>query len=269
MPNRILKESICSSEDIDKLTYFEESVFYRIIVNCDDYGRFDARPNYLKNMLFRTRENVTRRSIEEALKKLALIGLVKLYVAEGKQLLYLPKWESHQQIRSKKSKFPAPDSNGYQMISDDINGYQMISDDSICPRNPIQSESNPNPNPNPTRARDGGDIFANHCFSESIKNAVEDWLKYKAEKKQKYKDTGLRSLLTQISNKLKEFSDEQVIYAIAESMACNYQGIVWDKALGAWEKNKGNASGLSPPRRNESAISKYVREELSKIHDEE
>jgi hypothetical protein len=49
-------------------------------------------------------------------------------------------WDKHQQIRAKKSKYPAPDEICNQMISNDIK----------CSRNPIQSESNPNPNPNPS-----------------------------------------------------------------------------------------------------------------------
>ena len=50
--NRIIKESICASDTIDQLTYFEEVFFYRLIVNCDDYGRFDARLPILKARLF-------------------------------------------------------------------------------------------------------------------------------------------------------------------------------------------------------------------------
>ena len=58
MPNRILKESICVSDDIDGLSWFEEVVFYRLLVNCDDYGRFDGRPAVLKNRLFPLKESV-------------------------------------------------------------------------------------------------------------------------------------------------------------------------------------------------------------------
>ena len=32
MPNRIIKESICRSEEIDSLSWFEEVLFYRLIV---------------------------------------------------------------------------------------------------------------------------------------------------------------------------------------------------------------------------------------------
>ena len=59
MPNRILKESICTSDQIDALTWFDEVVWYRLIVNCDDYGRMDGRPAVLKSRLFPLKGNVT------------------------------------------------------------------------------------------------------------------------------------------------------------------------------------------------------------------
>jgi len=136
MPNRIIKESICTSDTIDQLTWFEEVFFCRLIVNCDDYGRFDARPAILKARLFPLK-SVTEKQIIDALNKLSTVGIVALYEYDGRPYLQLVTWEKHQQIRAKKSKYPAPDEICNQMISNDIK----------CSRNPIQSESNPNPNP--------------------------------------------------------------------------------------------------------------------------
>lgn len=108
MPNRILKESICVSDDVDKLSWFEEVLFYRLIVNCDDYGRFDGRAAIIKNRLFPLKENLTVKAVSEAISKLASAGLVALYVFEGKPYLYLPGWNHHQNVRAKKSKYPEP-----------------------------------------------------------------------------------------------------------------------------------------------------------------
>ena len=74
MPNRILKESICTSDSIDRLSWFEEVVFYRLIVNCDDYGRFDGRVALIKNKLFPLKESVTFKAVEDAINKLATVG---------------------------------------------------------------------------------------------------------------------------------------------------------------------------------------------------
>ena len=158
MPNRLIKESVCTSENVDQLTAFQETFFYRLIVNCDDYGRMDARPQILASKLYPLK-GIRMNQITDALRALTSAELITIYQVNGKPFLQMKTWDRHQQIRAHKSKYPSPDdSNGNQMISDDINCNQIISDDSKCPRNPIQSNPNPesNPNPNPTRTRARG-----------------------------------------------------------------------------------------------------------------
>ena len=138
MPNRIIKESICTSDTIDQMSWFEECFWHRLIVNCDDYGRFDARPAVLKSRLLPLKERITLKDVESALTKLAGIGCVVLYEYDGKPYLYLPTWEVHQTIRAKKSRYPVPD--GDRKASESI-CMQMQADESGCSRNPIQSES--------------------------------------------------------------------------------------------------------------------------------
>lgn len=137
MPNRIIKESICTSDTIESLTWFEEVLFYRLLVKADDYGRYEGRAAIIKGTCFPLKD-VTVKDIEKALNKLSAVGLVNLYRVHGKPYLQLVTWGKHQQIRAKKSKYP-------QMDEDDIICNQLISDDCNSSRNPIQSESNPNP----------------------------------------------------------------------------------------------------------------------------
>ena len=148
MPNRVIKESIKRSPQIDSLTWFEEVVFYRLIVTADDYGCIDGRPVLIKNELFPTRENVTRKSVEDAITKLVAVGLLFQYEFEGRPYLAFPTWEKHQRIRNKHRKYPAP--------PDDI---RLSSDCCQTSANRLpESESNPNPNQNPnTTARARGD----------------------------------------------------------------------------------------------------------------
>lgn len=129
MPNRILKESICTSDSVNQLKWFEEVLFYRLIVNCDDYGRYDGRPAIIKNKLFPLKDDLTLKVVTDAIYKLANAGLVILYEYEGKPFLYLPTWELHQTIRAKKSKYPAPEEN--LQASESI-CKQMQADASMC-----------------------------------------------------------------------------------------------------------------------------------------
>lgn len=121
MPNRIIKESICRSDSIDSLSWFEEVLFYRLIVVCDDYGRFDGRPAVVKGSCFPLKDDITKKQIADALNKLSTVGLVRGYEVRGKSFLQLTAWEKHQQIRAKNSKYPAPDETCNQLISDDCN----------------------------------------------------------------------------------------------------------------------------------------------------
>ena len=130
MPNRILKESICTSDSIDQLSAFEETVFYRLIVNCDDYGRFDGRPKIIASKLFPLRD-IRSTQIESALRTLTSAELVTLYEVGGKPFLQMNTWDRHQQKRATKSKYPSVDEADKPI---DIHCHQLISDDNNCPR---------------------------------------------------------------------------------------------------------------------------------------
>lgn len=66
-------------------------------------------------------------------------------------------------------------------------------------------------------------------FSELSKAKIEEWLTYKKERKETYKPTGLKSLLTQIENNISTYGEQKVIDLISECMAAGYKGIIWDK----------------------------------------
>ena len=138
MPNRIIKESICTSENIDGLTPFEETVFIRLMVNADDFGRFDGRAKILSARLFPLK-NITPEEMTDALKSLVNADLVTVYEVDGKPYVHLNSWEKHQQTRASKSKYPAPSESTCN---------HLIADDSKCPRNRIRIRNTINDNRN-------------------------------------------------------------------------------------------------------------------------
>ena len=180
MPNRVLSESVKRSEQIDQLSWFDEVVFYRALLTADDYGCLDGRPKLLKSDLFPTRDDVTRKSIEDSLAKLTSTDLLRAYEVSGKPYMLFPTWEKHQRIRRRKQKYPWPCGR-----ENDVCPYgaaecrktaatccQSAADcgqvaDSCrtsaanCPpesESESESESNPNPTSNPkAHARDGGE----------------------------------------------------------------------------------------------------------------
>ena len=145
MPNRVIKESIKCSPQIDALTWFEEVVFYRLIVTADDYGCFDGRPIVIKNSLFPTKDSVTVKSIESALSHLASVGLIHCYESNGMPYVTFPTWERHQRVRNKHRKYPQPEEN--EAKKDLTANCCQLTASCQSESNPIriQSESNPNP----------------------------------------------------------------------------------------------------------------------------
>ena len=98
MPNRIIKESICRSEEIDSLSWFEEVLFYRLIVTCDDFGRYDGRTKIIKGSCFPLKD-IAEKDINKAIGKLVSVGLVQAYEVQGRPYLQLVTWADHQRMQ--------------------------------------------------------------------------------------------------------------------------------------------------------------------------
>ncbi len=176
MPNRILKESIRTSETINALTPEEETFFYRLLTCCDDYGRFDGRVEIIRAACFPLRLHiVTGAHVRRWLQRLVDVGLLRMYEVKGKPYLQVVTWDKHQQIRAKKSKYPAPESGSELMISNDIMCEQTQSSDGICPReSESESESEReiiNTPSNDESANADGALFSTHA--EETEQQVE------------------------------------------------------------------------------------------------
>jgi len=129
MPNRFIKESICTSETINQLSAEEERLFYRLIVNCDDFGRMDARPEIIRSKCFPWKiEKIKIKDIEAWILRLAAVELILLYTNSGKRYLEFITWQDHQQVRANKSKYPGPCDDGSSLLSIDINSNQIHGD---------------------------------------------------------------------------------------------------------------------------------------------
>lgn len=112
MPNRIIKESVCTSEKLSQLSDFEFRLWIGLLTCADDAGRGDARPAILKGRVFPLRERVAIKDIENALSQLAARGCIALYEVCGRPYFWFPTWKVHQRIRNCKPKYPEPPADG-------------------------------------------------------------------------------------------------------------------------------------------------------------
>jgi hypothetical protein len=193
VPNRIIKESICYSEDINSLSPQEEVFFYRLIVNCDDYGELDARIPILKAKLYPLKP-MKSLDINRYLMKLASINLIALYENAGINYLKMTNWDKHQQIRAHRHKYPSISDEKSHLISVDINSNQMITNAPVIQSNPIQSESESKSN---TEAKKPLDI------------AINDFIQFRKETKKTMTERAIKLFLTEL-NKLATDDDTKI-----------------------------------------------------------
>lgn len=116
MPTRYLKPGICDSDAIDKCSPLAETLFYRLLVNVDDFGRLDARPVLVKSKCFPLKEEITSKDIERLLAELTRNGLVIVYMRGDKAYLQLSKWDNIP--RAKESKCPEYSDDCIQLYAD-------------------------------------------------------------------------------------------------------------------------------------------------------
>lgn len=77
-------------------------------------------------------------------------------------------------------------------------------------------------------------LVSNNNYKYIIKykdlyDKIYEWLEYKQERKEYYKETGLKNLLTQIENQIDIYGKDKVINLITECMGNNYKGIIFEK----------------------------------------
>lgn len=66
-------------------------------------------------------------------------------------------------------------------------------------------------------------------FHGELLRAVQDWLRYKAERKEPYTQTGGEKMLSEIENRAKKHGDKAVADLIDFCIARQWRGIIWDR----------------------------------------
>jgi hypothetical protein len=107
---RMLNKVIILSKKINAVSEGAENLYYRLLVNADDFGRFRAEAEIIKGQIYTLRK-ISVGQIASRLQELTEIDLIRLYKVDGETYLEITKFEDYQKFRSdipKKSEYPAP-----------------------------------------------------------------------------------------------------------------------------------------------------------------
>lgn len=99
-------------------------------------------------------------------------------------------------------------------------------------------------------------IIISFDFTENSIKAIENWLQFKKEKNQKYKDKGLETLCKSLYQMQKDKGEQFLIDAINHSMASNYAGIYPKKQQ------------YNTTKPNQATKREYTKDEFDSLYDD-
>ena len=72
-------------------------------------------------------------------------------------------------------------------------------------------------------------LLPDYVLPSSVQAKMAEWIKYKTERKEPYKEQGMKSLLRQVENNVQTYGEWAVCDLIEECMASNWKGIIFDR----------------------------------------
>lgn len=72
-------------------------------------------------------------------------------------------------------------------------------------------------------------LLPDYILSEDLQAKMAEWITYKMERKEPYKEQGMKSLLRQVENNALKYGDRAVCELIEKCMASGWKGIIFDK----------------------------------------
>lgn len=72
-------------------------------------------------------------------------------------------------------------------------------------------------------------LLPDYDLSSALSEKMAEWITYKIERKEPYKEQGMKSLLRQIQNNYFQYGEQAICDLIDESMANGWKGIIFDR----------------------------------------
>lgn len=71
-------------------------------------------------------------------------------------------------------------------------------------------------------------LYPEYNISPRIVGKLVEWFAYKMERREPYKEQGMKSFLRQMENKSMKYSEDSIVELIDDCMANSWKGIIWD-----------------------------------------
>ena len=86
-------------------------------------------------------------------------------------------------------------------------------------------------------------LLPDYVLSPDLQAKMAEWVTYKTERKESYKEQGMKTLLRQVENNSLKYGDQAVCNLIDDSMANDWKGIIFDRLQNQKNQRKPASGG--------------------------
>jgi predicted phage replisome organizer len=72
-------------------------------------------------------------------------------------------------------------------------------------------------------------LLPEYAFSDALMAKLSEWIAYKTERREPYKEQGMKALLRQVENNCRQYGEASVCSLIDDSMSNGWKGIIFDR----------------------------------------
>jgi len=72
-------------------------------------------------------------------------------------------------------------------------------------------------------------LLPDYALSPEVRDKMSEWITYKMERREQYKEQGMKTLLRQIENNAIKYGSQAICELVDESMASGWKGIIFDR----------------------------------------
>ena len=150
-------------------------------------------------------------------------------------VITIPNWGKHQNLdqlekkRVSQREYMRQYRERQKLLSCNANGKANGKTNVSRPEEDIEEDKKENKSVRETTHTLFVRLLPDYLLSDSLQAKMGEWVKYKTERKEPYKEQGMKSLLRQVENKAIQYGDDAVCSLIDECMANNWKGIIFDR----------------------------------------
>lgn len=221
---RMFAKTIIDSDAFLDMPQSSQLLYFHLSMRADDDGFLNNPKSIMRNVGCKDDD-------------INLLIIKKFLIPFESGVVVIKHWKIHNHIRSdryKETKYKEErdsllldENNAYTQSKNDLgipSGYQMdtqvrLGKDRIGKANKEKSK----------KENLFSSLVDDYVLSDVVIAKLIEWLAYKFERREEYKEQGLKALLRKVENNAKTYGDSAVCELIDECMANGWKGIIFDK----------------------------------------